>query len=186
MEDLLSERILAKASKADLRAYAGALLRTIQVQRETLIELQKEKDEQTIETQRKLFELARHAIASSKTMNIDDHSIHAHDITSSQVGQTLMNCQNLIQQQAPGELKSLLEKLEQEVKALLPKLPEEKREETAKDLKLLVDEATSTKPNRKWYSVSSDGLLEASNYVKDFTGNIAGTIGSLTKLLGMV
>jgi hypothetical protein len=33
--------------------------------------------------------------------------------------------------------------------------------------------------------VSSEGLLEASAFVKDFTGNIAGTIGSLTKLLGL-
>ncbi|MBK8038885.1 MAG: hypothetical protein IPK22_17395 [Verrucomicrobiaceae bacterium] len=44
---------------------------------------------------------------------------------------------------------------------------------------------TSTKPNRAWYSVSSEGLLEASKYVKDFTGNIAETLGSLTKLLGL-
>ncbi len=41
----------------------------------------------------------------------------------------------------------------------------------------------SAKPNRTLYSVSSDGLLEASKFVNDFTGNIAGTIGSLTKLL---
>ncbi len=124
-------------------------------------------------------------IAGHKTMNTDDHSIHARDISNSQVGQTLTNCTNMIQQQAPGELKSLLEKLEQEVAELLLKLPEEKREETAKDLKLLVEEATSVKPNRRWYSVSSEGLLEASKYVKDFTGNIAGTLGSLTKVLGL-
>ena len=122
-------------------------------------------------------------IDGSKTMNIDDHSIHTRDISNSQVGQTLTNCTNMIQQQAPGELKTLLTKLEQDVQALLPKLPEEKREETAGNLELLTKAVTSTKPNRAWYSVSSEGLLEASEYVKDFTGNIAETLGSLTKVL---
>lgn len=124
-------------------------------------------------------------IKGNKTMNIDDHSIRARDIISSQVAQTMTNCQQMIQNQNAGELKSLLEKLEQEVEALLPKLPEEKREETAGNLELLTKAVTSAKPNRAWYSVSSEGLLEASKFVKDFTGNIAGTIGSLSKLLGL-
>jgi hypothetical protein len=185
MDDHLTDSILAKASKADLTEIVMKLRRTIQVQNELLAELQKEKDDQTIDNQNKLFELARQAIRSPKTMNIDDHSIHTRDISNSQVGQTLTNCQNMIQHQAPGELKSLLEKLEQEVAELLLKLPEERQEETAKDLKLLVEEATSAKPNRKWYSVSSEGLLEASKYVKDFSGNIAGTLGSVSKVLGL-
>jgi len=118
-------------------------------------------------------------------MNIDQ-SINIGGDNNGQVARTMENCTQMIQNQNAGELKSLLEKLEQEVKALLPKLPEEKREETAGNLELLTKAVTSAKPNRKWYSVSSEGLLEASKYVKDFTGNIAGTIGSLGKLLGMV
>ncbi|MDB6119084.1 MAG: small GTP-binding protein [Verrucomicrobiaceae bacterium] len=121
----------------------------------------------------------------NKQMNIDDHSINARDISNSQVGQTLTNCQNMIQQQAPGELKSLLEKLEEEVKLLLPKLPEDKQEEAAGNLELLTKAVTGTKPNRAWYSVSSEGLLEASKFVKDFTGNIAGPVASLGKLVGL-
>lgn len=123
-------------------------------------------------------------ITGDKTMNTDDHSIHARDISNSQVGQTLTNCTNMIQQQAPGELKSLLTKLEQEVAELLLKLPEEKRAKVEKNLTVLVTEATSAEPDREWYSVSSKGLLEASKYVKDFTGNIAGTLVSLTRVLG--
>ena len=49
-------------------------------------------------------------------------------------------------------------------------------------LKRLLEEATSEKPKRKWYSVLAEGLMDASKYVKDFTGNIAGTIGQLGKL----
>jgi internalin A len=124
-------------------------------------------------------------IAGHKTMIKDDHSIHAHDISNSQVGQTLTNCTNMIQQQAPGELKTLLTKLEQEVTELLSRLPEEKQEETAGNLELVTKALTGAKPNRAWYSVSSEGLLEAVKAVKDFSGDIAGTLGNLTKLVGL-
>jgi internalin A len=114
-----------------------------------------------------------------------DQSINIGGDNNGQVAQLMTNCTNMIQNQSEGELKTLLKKLEQEVKALLPKLPEEKREETAGNLELLTKAVTSTKPNRAWYSLSSEGLLEASKFVKDFTGNIAGTLGSLTKVLGL-
>jgi hypothetical protein len=48
---------------------------------------------------------------------------------------------------------------------------------------MLVKQATSEKPNRKWYSLSAEGLLDAATWVKDFTGNIGGTILNLGKLL---
>ncbi len=113
-----------------------------------------------------------------------DKSIHIHgDVTNSQIGQTLTNCTNMIQQQAPGEKKDLLEQLQSEVKALIEVLPGEKKEEAAGDLEQLVKGATATTPNRRWYSVSAEGLMEASKFVKDFTGNIVGTVGTLGKLL---
>ncbi|WP_395733765.1 COR domain-containing protein [Prosthecobacter sp.] len=105
------------------------------------------------------------------------------NVTNSQIGQSLTNCTNIIQQQQQGELKTLLEELEKDVQTLISRLPEDQKEETAGNLELLVKAATSEKPNRKWYSVSSDGLLEASKYVKDFTGNISGTLTHLGKLL---
>lgn len=43
--------------------------------------------------------------------------------------------------------------------------------------------ATAATPNRRWYSVSAEGLLEAAKYAKEFTGEIAGTIGQLGKLI---
>jgi internalin A len=124
-------------------------------------------------------------ITGHKTMNTDDHSITIGRDNNGQVAQTMTNCQQMIQNQKDGELKTLLSKLEHEVAELLLKLPEEKREEAAGNLELLTKAVTSTKPNRAWYSVSSEGLLEASKYVKDFTGNIAGTLGSLTKVMGL-
>ena len=43
--------------------------------------------------------------------------------------------------------------------------------------------ATSAKPKRAWYSVSTGGLLEAAKFVEDFSGNIAGAIKNLGKSL---
>lgn len=123
-------------------------------------------------------------IYNVEIMNIDK-SIHIGRDNNGQLAQTMTNCQQMIQNQNDGELKTLLTKLEQEVAELLLKLPEEKREEAAGNMELLTKAVTSTKLNRAWYSVSSEGLLEASKYVKDFTGNIAGTLGSLTKVLGL-
>ncbi|HEV7405114.1 MAG TPA: COR domain-containing protein [Chthoniobacteraceae bacterium] len=121
-------------------------------------------------------------------MTTDDHSSHitARDITNSQVGQTLTNCQNMVQQQPPSPQKELLTTLTSDVDQLVKQLPAAKADEApqvAENLELLVKQATSAKPNRKWYDLSTEGLLEASKWVKDFTGNIAGTIGQLGKLL---
>ena len=114
-----------------------------------------------------------------------DQSIHIRD-NYGQAGQTLTNCMNMIQQQAPGERKDLLEELAKQVRQLIAALPADKQEEAphvAENLEMLVKQATSAKPNRKWYSVSSEGLLEASKWVKDYSGNIAGTIMNLGKLV---
>lgn len=122
-------------------------------------------------------------IEGDHLMNQDDHSIHARDIINSQVGQTLTNCTNMIRQQVPGKRKDLLEQMDREVNALIAKLPEEKHGDAAEDLAKMVKGATAEPPNRRWYSMSAEGLLEASKFVKDFAGNIVGTVGKLGKLL---
>lgn len=113
----------------------------------------------------------------------DDHSIHARDIIKSQVGQTLTNCTNMIQQQQSGERREALEELQREAKVLIENVPADKQEEASGNLELMVKAATAPKPNRAWYSVSSGGLLEASKWAADFSGNIASAIGKLGKLL---
>ncbi len=119
-------------------------------------------------------------IRGDKSMN-DDISINIHGDNYGQAGQTLTNCTNMIQQQAPGEKKTALEALEKEAKALIAKLPEDKKEDAAGNLELAVKGATSATPNRKWYDLSAEGLIEASKFVKDFSGNIVGTIKNLGK-----
>jgi hypothetical protein len=69
-------------------------------------------------------------------------------------------------------------------KKLIELLPKDKTDEApkiVKNLDLLVKEATNEKPDRKWYSLSAEGLLEAAKWVKDFTGKIGGSIQNLGK-----
>jgi hypothetical protein len=85
-----------------------------------------------------------------------------------------------------GEVSSLVEILRQQANVVVEKLPPEKRESAKDDLNLLVQQAERYSKgegaNRKWYSVSAQGLLDASEWVGEFTGNIAGTLGKLGKL----
>ena len=125
-------------------------------------------------------------IYGDKPMN-HDQSIHiGGNVINAQVGQTLTNCTNTVQQQAPEERKDVLEELVKQVQLLIAALPADKQEaapEVAENLEMVVKQATSAKPNRKWYSVSKDGLLEAAQFVNDFGGSIGKTLGRLDKLM---
>ena len=123
-------------------------------------------------------------IMGDKSMS-DYNSINiGGSVINSQVGQTLTNCTNMVQQQAPGERKDLLEKLTLDVKALIERLPKGKTDEApqiVENLEMIVKQATSEKPKREWYSLSAKGLLEAAKWVKDFSVVIGGTIQNLGK-----
>jgi hypothetical protein len=63
-----------------------------------------------------------------------------------------------------------------------PGPPEEKQQlkKMVEDqLKALTEGVTSGTPDRAWYSISSKGLLEAAKFVKDFSGEIGGTLKNL-------
>lgn len=112
----------------------------------------------------------------------DDHSINIQgNVTNSQVGQSLNHCTNIVQALPPGERRELLEQLQRDVASLIERLPDDRKEEAAENLEMLVKQATAARPNRRWYTVSAEGLLEASKWVKGFAGNIAGTIATLGK-----
>jgi internalin A len=60
-----------------------------------------------------------------------------------------------------AELKEILKQLAEAVAAMNKELSEEQAVEAADDLEKLVEEATKPNPNKKWYSVSIDGLTKA-------------------------
>jgi DNA-binding NarL/FixJ family response regulator len=59
------------------------------------------------------------------------------------------------------ELQETLHQLVTAVAAMAKELPKEQAAEVSEDLGKLVEEATKPKPNKKWYSVSIDGLIKA-------------------------
>ncbi len=125
-------------------------------------------------------------VKGNKPMN-HDQSIHiGGNIINSQIGQTLTNCNNLIMQEAPGDRKVLLQELSSHVEKLIKALPLEKQDKApkiARDLKVLVEQSTSSEPEREWYWLSAKGLLEAATWVKDMSGEIGGTVKNLGKAI---
>jgi small GTP-binding protein len=99
------------------------------------------------------------------------------------VAAKMENCTSIINQQSNGERRDLLQTLERETRALISKLPPEKQPQAAKEFERLVESADEKSPNRRWYEVSAEGLLEASKFAKDFAGDLAGTIGQLGKAI---
>jgi small GTP-binding protein len=64
------------------------------------------------------------------------------------------------------ELKETLKQLVEAVETMSKSLPEEQSAEVTEDLGKLVDEAIKSKPNKKWYSVSIEGLIKAAENVE--------------------
>ena len=64
------------------------------------------------------------------------------------------------------ELERTLKQLAKAVEALTRSLSEEQASEAAEDFTKLVGEATKPTPNKKWYSVSIEGLIEAAENVE--------------------
>lgn len=122
-------------------------------------------------------------ITDGGAMNQDVHSVNVGRDNYGHTGLTLANCSNIVEQHAPGAQRDLMEEVEHEVKKLIAALPDEKKEIPAGDLEHLLKGATASPPNRRWYEVSASGLMEASGWFKDFTGNIAGSIRNLGKAI---
>jgi hypothetical protein len=100
------------------------------------------------------------------------------------VAAVMKDCTSIINNQPPSERKDLLEALQKQVGDLISGPPEEKQQfkkMVAEQLKELTEGVTSGTPDRAWYSVSSKGLLEAAKFVKDFSGEIGGTLKNVCK-----
>jgi hypothetical protein len=76
-----------------------------------------------------------------------------------------------------GDLKEQLKQLAQAVDVMVKELPKEKAEEAADDMKRLAEEAIKPSPNRKWYSVSIEGLIKAA----DNLGEVGDRVINLSK-----
>lgn len=65
-----------------------------------------------------------------------------------------------------AELKETLKQLAEAVAVMAKSLPSEQATEATDDLSKLVEEATKPAPNKRWYSVSIEGLIRAAENVE--------------------
>lgn len=91
--------------------------------------------------------------------------------------------QQIIQNDVPDDIKELLESLSAQVTTLTSSMPEEKQQDITRDLQQIITESSEERPKRKWYDVSAEGLLEASQFTKEFAGNIGSTILNIGRKL---
>jgi len=79
----------------------------------------------------------------------------------------LTNCTNAINQQPDAKKRNLLDQLPgvEEIVKHLPADKAGKRSQGGENLEVLVKQATS-RSRREWYSLSAQGLLEASQWTK--------------------
>ncbi len=138
-------------------------------------------------------------ISGGLNVRNDDHSIHqgagasigdgfqAHDNTSSFIKNSdIRNSFNTIEKSAAApQLKDLLKQLHAQVEevAKSPALDDDARRDLTRDLTTLTSEATAAKPNRKWYELSADGLVEAAKKLGDVAAPVITTVKAVVALL---
>lgn len=97
--------------------------------------------------------------------NVEDSNIVSGD--NNAVMQSIRNSFNKADfADIQAELKNTLKQLADAVAVMAKSMPDEQATEVTDDLEKLVDEATKPKPNKKWYSVSIDGLIKAAENVE--------------------
>jgi hypothetical protein len=82
-----------------------------------------------------------------------------------------------------AEVKQLLEQLIRDVTEASKAAPSEAAEEMARDVETLTKEVTSSKPRRRWYEISIEGLKQAAVNIGEVGQPILETVGKLLPLL---
>lgn len=95
---------------------------------------------------------------STNKITVNNSTIHGSVVAA----ESIQDSFNVIEK-APikDDLKEQLKQLAQSVQVMVQALPKEQAEEVADDMKRLAEEATKPAPNKKWYSVSIEGLTKA-------------------------
>jgi hypothetical protein len=103
------------------------------------------------------------------------------------IAETVENCFNtLTASDVDKELEALLKQLLLEVAELSKKVAQENfqsAETMARSAESLVKEATSSKPRRKWYEISVEGIREAAKSIGDIAKPVLDVVSRLAPLL---
>ena len=96
------------------------------------------------------------------------------------------NATNVVNQSGAGPMKDALEQLLAQTRQLVDKLPQDQREDAAKNAETIAREAASKKPNPGILSLSAKGLVEAATAVAEMAKPIATAVGAVLGILGLV
>jgi hypothetical protein len=99
------------------------------------------------------------------------------------IKQSLQDCFDTIQQIADAPVKEKLEQLHEQVAQLMAQSDPKMAEKTRENLDMLVKQAAKPEPDRKWYDLSADGLIEAAQTVKELTAPVTKVVQEIAKLL---
>jgi internalin A len=106
------------------------------------------------------------------------------DLVTGEKSQLILDSYNKIASaEIPPELKETLQQLTDAVSVMNQELPEEQAAEAAEDLGKLVDEAVKPRPNKKWYSVSIEGLIKAAENLGKVGEPVIKLAGKILSLL---
>jgi len=121
--------------------------------------------------------------SNNQTINIGDNASGTFNINQV-AAETVTNSFNRVEgADVSQDLKKQLEELSKLVKQMLPKLPEDKQAKAADSLDILTKQATSKKPDRKWYDLSAEGLMEAAEAVAGMAAPIGKALKTILPLL---
>lgn len=81
------------------------------------------------------------------------------------------------------ELGEALKRLTEAVAALAARLPQSAAEALSKDMEILIREATSQQPRRRWWELSAQGIVEAAQSVSDLTQSVIKALRLVVELL---
>ncbi len=104
-------------------------------------------------------------------------------IVGSTITNSLINTSNKISGVAQPDLKELLGKLHEAAEKAIAALPAAEQEAAAAQLDRLVDESSRAKPDKKFWELSRDGLLEATKTVAEMVPTLIPVAVSIAKLL---
>ena len=82
------------------------------------------------------------------------------------------------------EIRTLLKQLVQEVEKVAKAQEPAEAEETAEHLVVLTKQAVSEKPNKGYWNLSKEGIIDAAKTVGEVGGTAIGLLAKLGKLLG--
>jgi hypothetical protein len=103
------------------------------------------------------------------------------------IAETIENSFNtLAKSEIDGKVKTLLDQLLKAVNEINKKVLEDKADQAetmARDVEALVKEATSSKPRRKWYEVTLDGLKQTATTIGEIAGPVLDIVNKLHPLL---